>query len=188
MAVAKDAVGERVLFVDGNGAHDRRPAIDAASMFAQEAQTGWFEEPVSSHHHPRLRQVRERAPAGVEIAAGEYCYVKKDARAMLEAGAVDVQQADATRRGDVTGFLRIASLREAHRVDLSGHRGPAAHLHLACAAPRFRHLERFHDHVRIERTLFDGAPVPRDGLIEPDLSRPGLGLAFKWQDAERFAA
>jgi hypothetical protein len=34
--------------------------------------------------------------------------------------------------------------------------------------------------------LFDGAPVPRDGLIRPDLSRPGVGLAFKRKDAERY--
>jgi hypothetical protein len=34
--------------------------------------------------------------------------------------------------------------------------------------------------------LFDGAPVARDGAIHPDLSRPGMGLAFKHQDAERF--
>jgi hypothetical protein len=51
-----------------------------------------------------------------------------------------------------------------------------------------RHLEWFHDHVRIEHMLFDGAPVPRKGLIQPDLSRPGNGLAFREQDAARYAA
>jgi hypothetical protein len=40
--------------------------------------------------------------------------------------------------------------------------------------------------VRIEHLLFDGAPIPKDGLIRPDLSRPGLGLAFKHQDVERY--
>ena len=56
----------------------------------------------------------------------------------------------------------------------------------ACAAPRLRHLEWFHDHVRIEHMLFDGAPVPRDGMIAPDLSRPGSASTFKQRDAERF--
>ncbi|GAN76386.1 mandelate racemase/muconate lactonizing protein [Acidisphaera rubrifaciens HS-AP3] len=60
---------------------------------------------------------------------------------------------------------------------------PALHLHVAYAALRFRHLEWFHDHVRIEHMLFDGAPVPSGGVIRPDLSRPGFGLAFKRQDA-----
>jgi hypothetical protein len=62
------------------------------------------------------------------------------------------------------------------------------HLHAALAAPRLRHLEWFHDHVRIEHMLFDGAPVARNGEIRADLTRPGHGLVFKRQDAERYAA
>jgi hypothetical protein len=61
------------------------------------------------------------------------------------------------------------------------------HLHVACAAPRLRHLEWFHDHVRIEHLLFDGAPSPRTGQIAPDLTRPGNGLVFKREDAARYA-
>jgi hypothetical protein len=36
--------------------------------------------------------------------------------------------------------------------------------------------------------LFEGAPAPKKGRIEPDLSRPGNGLIFKEQDAARYAA
>jgi hypothetical protein len=61
-------------------------------------------------------------------------------------------------------------------------------LHVCCAIPHLRHLEWFHDHVRIEQVLFDGAPSPREGTIRPDLTRPGLGLTFKSADAERIAA
>jgi len=130
--------------------------------------------------------VRARAPAGMEIAAGEYGYTTDYFRRMLNAEAVDVQQADITRCGGVTGFLQVGALCDAHHIDLSGHCGPAAHLHAACAVPRFRHLEWFHDHARIEHMLFDGAPIPQSGTIRLDLSRPGLGLQFKHQDAEKF--
>lgn len=106
---------------------------------------------------------------------------------MLERRAVDVQQADASRCLGITGFLQAGALCEAHHIDLSGHCAPALHLHCACAVPRLRHLEWFHDHVRIEQMLFDGAPVAKDGEIRPDLTRPGLGLDFKQQDAERYA-
>ena len=85
-------------------------------------------------------------------------------------------------------FLQIGALCEAFHIDLSGHCAPALHLHVACAVPRLRHLEWFHDHVRIEHLLFEGAPTPRGGAIRPDLSRPGNGLAFKHQDAARYAA
>ncbi|MBV8591032.1 MAG: mandelate racemase, partial [Acetobacteraceae bacterium] len=67
-----------------------------------------------------------------------------------------------------------------------GHCAPSLHLHPACAAPRFRHLEYFHDHVRIEHMLFEGAATAEGGVIKPDLSRPGIGLEFKRADAKRF--
>jgi hypothetical protein len=57
---------------------------------------------------------------------------------------------------------------------------------LASALIPFRHLEYFHDHVRIEQMLFDGALTPANGELRPDLSRPGLGLVFKRADAERY--
>jgi L-alanine-DL-glutamate epimerase-like enolase superfamily enzyme len=188
VAIAKKAIGDAALFVDANGAFGVREALRFAHVFADSAGIRWFEEPVSSDDLEGLRLVREAAPAGVDIAAGEYVYTQDDARLMLGSGAVDVQQADATRCGGITGFLAIAAQCEAHHIDLSGHCAPALHLHAACAAPRFRHLEWFHDHVRIEHMLFDGAPVPKDGAIRPDLSRPGLGLTFKHSDAERYQA
>nr|WP_294505932.1 enolase C-terminal domain-like protein [uncultured Rhodopila sp.] len=188
VAVAKRAIGDRTLFVDANGAYSARQALMLAEIFMQEHDVRWFEEPVSSDDLSGMRYVRERQPLRMELAAGEYGYDIDYFRRMLDAGAVDVQQADATRCGGVTGFLLAAALCEAHHIDLSGHCAPALHLHMACAAPRFRHLEWFHDHVRIEHMLFDGAPAPDDGLIRPDLSRPGLGLDFKRSDAARFKA
>lgn len=186
VGVAKSAIGDRELFVDANGAYTRKQALHLADIFAAEAGVAWFEEPVSSDDLEGLLLLRMRAPAGMEIAAGEYGYNTDYFRRMLNAGAVDVQQADITRCGGVTAFLQVAALCEAHHIDLSGHCGPSIHLHAACAAPRFRHLEWFHDHVRIEQMLFDGAPVPRDGVIRPDLSRPGIGLAFRQADAEAY--
>lgn len=185
--LAKRAIGGATLFVDANGAYGRKQALQRAKGFAEQ-DVGWFEEPVSSDDLTGLATVRKHAPAGMEIAAGEYAYTSDYVRRMLEAGAVDVQQADATRCGGFTGFLEAATLCDAFHVDLSGHCAPAIHLHVACAAPRMRHLEWFHDHVRIERMFFDGAPQPRNGEIAPDLGQPGNGLVFKREDAARYAA
>jgi L-alanine-DL-glutamate epimerase-like enolase superfamily enzyme len=187
VATAKTAIGTAGLFVDANGAYTRKQAQRLADIFASEQHVRWFEEPVSSDDLPGLRQVRDRAPAAMEIAAGEYGYTTDYFRHMLEVGAVDVQQADATRCGGVTGFMLAAALCEAFHTDLSAHCAPALHRHLGCAAPRFRHVEWFHDHARIEQMLFDGAPVPSDGIISPDLSRSGFGLSFKSRDADRYA-
>jgi L-alanine-DL-glutamate epimerase-like enolase superfamily enzyme len=188
VAAAKIAIGENAtLFVDANGAYATRQALEMANVFAA-YQVGWFEEPVSSDDLEGLQLMRQRAPACMEIAAGEYGYEVDYYRRMLNAGAVDVVQADISRCGGVTGFLQVAALADAHHIDLSGHCAPSLHLHAACAAPRFRHLEWFHDHVRIEHMLFEGAPAPKDGRIAPDLTRPGHGLVFKDRIAEKFAA
>lgn len=48
------------------------------------------------------------------------------------------------------------------------------------------YVEWFHDHVRIERELFDGALEPQDGHLVPDRSRSRHGLALKRADAEPY--
>lgn len=184
---ARDAIGSAGLYVDANGAYGRKRALEFADDFA-ECGVSWFEEPVSSDDLEGLRLLRDRAPAGMDIAAGEYGYDPFYFRRMLEAGAVDVLQADATRCGGYTGFLKAAALADAWGLPLSAHTAPALHLPVCCAAPRLRNVEWFYDHVRIEKTVFDGTPQPRAGVIGPDMTQPGHGLSFKEKDAERLAA
>jgi L-alanine-DL-glutamate epimerase-like enolase superfamily enzyme len=183
---ARQAIGpDAELFVDANGAYSRKQALGFAERFSEQGVT-WFEEPVPSDDLEGLRLIRDRAPAGMEITAGEYGYETLYFRRMLEAGAVDVLQADATRCAGITGFLRTASLCEAWTIPLSSHCAPSIHVHPGCAALPVRHLELFHDHARIERMLFEGALDPAEGSLVPDLSRPGTGLEFKRADAARY--
>jgi L-alanine-DL-glutamate epimerase-like enolase superfamily enzyme len=187
VAAARKAIGENVgIFVDANGAYSRKQALAQANAF-EEFKISWFEEPVSSDDLQGLRLIRDRAPAGMEIAAGEYGYDVDYFRRMLDAGAVDVLQADATRCCGFTGFLQAATLCDSHHLPLSSHCAPALHLHIGCATPAFRHAEYFHDHVRIERMLFDSVVKPAEGVLKPDLTRPGLGLILKRADAQKFA-
>ncbi|MFZ0917884.1 MAG: enolase C-terminal domain-like protein [Candidatus Udaeobacter sp.] len=186
VSAARKAIGDGVeLFVDANGAYSRTQALAQADAFTGFGVV-WFEEPVSSDDLDGLHLIRDRAPAGMDIAAGEYGYDIDYFRRMLEAGAVDVLQADATRCCGFTGFLQAVTLREPHHIPLSAHCAPALHLHVACAARTFRHAEYFYDHVRIERMVFDGVPDPVDGMLRPALDRPGLGLTLKRTDAQKF--
>lgn len=182
----REVIGpEAELFVDANGAYTRKQALAQAEEF-RDAGVRWFEEPVSSDDLEGLRLLRDTAPAGMEIAAGEYAYTEIDFLRLLEAGAVDVLQADVTRCG-ITGFLQAAVLCDAFQLSLSAHCAPALHLHPGCAVNRMRHAEYFYDHVRIESMLFDGVPPLKHGALQPDLSCPGHGLVFKHSDAQRFA-
>jgi L-alanine-DL-glutamate epimerase-like enolase superfamily enzyme len=182
---ARQAIGDDAeLYVDSNGALSRKEALAWAKRLAREWGVTWHEEPVSSADFDGLRLLRDQAP--LEIAAGEYAYVPADFRNLI--GCVDCLQADVTRCGGITGFLWAAALAAAFDLDLSAHCAPAASAAACCAVPRFRHLEWFHDHARLEPLLFDGVLAPEDGALRPDRSRPGNGLELKRADAERYAA
>ena len=183
---ARDAIGESAeLFVDANGAWNAATAIAMAERF-RPARVSWFEEPVTSDALHDLRRVRDRMPSGTEVAAGEYGYDLQYFRRMLEAGAVDVLQADATRCAGITGFLQVGALCDAFMTPLSAHTAPSLHAAPCCALPRVRHVEYFHDHSRIEQLFFDGAPRPADGEIPATTGGPGLGLDFKRADASQY--
>lgn len=184
--VARAAAGPAVeLMVDANGAYTRKEAIELAVQL-EELGVRYFEEPVSSDDLDGLRLVRDRTR--LAVAAGEYGYDGMCFRRMLEAGAVDILQADATRCLGITGFLQADVLCDAFGLPLSAHCAPALHMHVARAARRLLHVEHFFDHVRVEALLFDGVPVVVDGCLRSDGRRPGLGLALRAHEAARFAA
>jgi L-alanine-DL-glutamate epimerase-like enolase superfamily enzyme len=173
------------LMIDANGAYTVKQALQKAKEVSSYHVT-WFEEPVSSDNLQGLHFIREQAPAQMNIAAGEYGYNLPYFEAMLHAKAVDVLQADATRCGGLTGFLKAGCLAEACQIPFSSHCAPALHLHAAVCLPSFFIAEYFHDHVRIEQLLFDGVPCAENGVLKPDVSRPGLGFEFRHRDAENY--
>ncbi len=187
--LAREAIGPSTeLMVDANGAYTRKQALALAYAFREQSTVSWFEEPVTSDDLDGLRLLRDRGPAGMTIAAGEYGYDAIYFQRMLDAQAVDVLQADVTRCGGVTELLRVGGMCHARNIPFSCHCGPAIHVHAASAMENLLHLEYFHDHVRVEELLFDGRPVLRDGALWPDLTRPGMGIELKRSDAERYVS
>lgn len=170
------------LFVDANGAYHRRQALAMARAFG-EAGVTWYEEPVSSDDLEGLAWLRGRCPAPMAVTAGEYGFDVHDFRRMLEAQAVDCIMPDVTRCQGITGYLQVGSLANAFHTPVSSHCAPALAAQLGCAVRMQEHLEYFYDHARIENRLFDGVPRLESGCLAPDLTRPGLGLEFKYQDA-----
>jgi L-alanine-DL-glutamate epimerase-like enolase superfamily enzyme len=173
------------LMIDANGAYTAKQGLQKANEVLQYNVT-WFEEPVSSDNLKGLHFIRDHAPSQINIAAGEYGYNLPYFQAMLHAKAVDVLQADATRCGGITGFMKAGFLAEAHQLPFSSHCAPALHLHAAVCLPSFFISEYFHDHIRIEEMLLDGMPPVKNGAIKPDLSRSGFGFEFKHRDAEKY--
>ena len=184
MRQARTIIGDDVeLFVDANGGYRAKQAIRLMNT-ASDLDVRWFEEPVSSDDLDGLREVRAAVLA--DVTAGEYGYDLYYFRRMCAAEAVDCLQADVSRCGGITEWLRVAAVAAAHGLEISGHCGPHLHAHAAAATPNLRHLEWFHDHVRIESLFFDGTLDPAGGVIRPDPGVPGLGLTLRTADAEPY--
>jgi L-alanine-DL-glutamate epimerase-like enolase superfamily enzyme len=184
MRLARTTVGDDVeLYVDANGAYTAKQAIRLMRA-ARELDVRWLEEPVSSDDLPGLGQVREAVHA--DVTAGEYGYDLTYFQRMCAAGAVDCLQADVTRCGGITEWLRVAAVAAAHQLQISGHCAPHVHAHVAAATPNLRHLEWFHDHVRIETLFFDDTLEPTGGELRADPHRPGHGLTLRGDVAGRY--
>jgi L-alanine-DL-glutamate epimerase-like enolase superfamily enzyme len=183
---AREAIGKNTeLFVDANGAYTARQALKLAWQFSNYDVT-WFEEPVAADNLEGLKFIRKEAPPAMQIAAGEYGYNLPYFQEMMNSAAVDVLQADATRCGGISSFLKAGNNCEAHQLPFSSHCAPTLHMQAAMSLKSFYTGEYFYDHVRIENMLFDGVPKPVDGKLFPDMSRPGLGIEFKYKEAEKY--
>ncbi|RQR59924.1 mandelate racemase [Burkholderia sp. Bp9125] len=142
----------------------------------------------------RLRIARDALGPDVALFVdANGAYSPRTALAFADAAAgFDIRWFEEPVSADDVDGLRFVRERVGPRVDVAA--GEYAYtsddfrrLLGARAVQRIRHVEWFHDHVRIESMLFDGAPELVDGGLEIDAARPGLGLAFRRADAERFA-
>lgn len=177
MRQARQAVGDDVeLFVDANGGYQRKQAVRVMRA-GDDLDIRWFEEPVSSDDLDGLREVRDAVDA--DVTAGEYGTDLYYFRRMCQAGAVDCLQVDLSRCGGITEWLRAAAMAASFGLQVSGHCAPHLHVHAAAAIPNLRHLEWFHDHVRIESMFFDGTLDPQGGSLTLDPDAHGTGLRLR---------
>ena len=169
--------------VDANGACDAAGALRLRGG-VRRARRAWFEEPVSSDDVDGLRLVRERTPAGMAVAAGEYANDAPRLPGLLGRG-----RRAAGRRHPLRRHHRLPAGRRAVRGPghaavgalRAGAGGPPV-----AAAQQVRHIEWFHDHVRIESMLFHGAVSPEGGELRPDPDAAGHGLSLDRGAAERY--
>ncbi|WP_030667742.1 enolase C-terminal domain-like protein [Streptomyces sp. NRRL B-1347] len=178
---ARQVIGRQAeLYVDANGGYTRKQAVRVGRVLAEHG-VGWFEEPVSSDDLRGLALVRDALVC--DVTAGEYgCDLPYFARMVP---VVDCLQVDATRCGGLTEWLRAAALAQAHGLEVSAHGAPHAHAAAAACVPNLRHVEWFHDHVRIESMFFDGVLDPTGGAVRPD-GGVGHGLALRSGEVQEY--
>ncbi|GAB2511651.1 enolase C-terminal domain-like protein [Nocardia heshunensis] len=120
--VARDAVGPGIgLAVDAN---QRWGVDEAAEWISRLAPAGlaWVEEPTSPDDILGHAEIRRRV-AGTPISTGEHGQNRIVFKQLLQAGAVDILQIDATRVGGVNENLAILLLAAKFGIPVVPHAG-----------------------------------------------------------------
>ena len=185
----REAVGTRADLLFGtHGQFTPSGAIRLATRLAPYDPL-WFEEPVPPDDIVGMARVRSRT--SIPIAAGERLATKFEFAQLIAASAVDILQPDLGRCGGLLEGKKIASIAEAHNVQIAPHcySGPivgAANLQLAACTPNFLILEAIKDWGGFHAELLKTPLQFEDGhMIVP--SAPGLGVELDEEVARAHA-
>jgi len=179
MRRARTAAGpDFVLCMDANQGYSVPDAIDMAHRVA-DLDVRWFEEPVQWHNDRRaLRDVRYLG--GIPVCAGQSEVSASGCRDLMEAGAVDVCNFDASWSGGPTAWRRVASIASAYDVQMGHHEEPQVSTHLLGSIPHSTYAECFHpDRDPFWWRLIANRPALVDGQL-PLPDAPGLGWELDW--------
>jgi galactonate dehydratase len=184
LTALREAVGTTpVLGID----YHHRLSVAEAASFCQRMPAGtldFLEEPIRDETPEAYESLRTMTD--VPFAIGEEFSSKWAFLPYIERGITNFVRLDVCNVGGLTESMKVASLAEAHYIDLMPHNplGPictAATVHLAAAVPNFAWLEiRVSPTENAERYDDDLFPVqPKlagSGIPVPDT--PGLGVEF----------
>jgi len=180
----REAIGSTpVLGID----YHHRLSVAETASFCQRMPSGtldFLEEPIRDETPEAYESLRTMVD--VPFAIGEEFSSKWTFLPYIERGITNFVRIDVCNVGGLTESMKVASMAEAHYIDLMPHNplGPictAATVHLAAAVPNFAWLE-----VRVSPTenagryddeLFPVQPkLEGDRFVVPDA--PGLGVEF----------
>ncbi len=174
----REAVGPDVdIMLDAWSSWDVPYTVQMAERLAEFAPR-WIEEPVLADKIEACAEIRRRVT--VPIATGEHEYTRWGMKALLDAGAADVIQADIYWAGGISEMQKIAALCSAYDIPLVPHgHSTLTNAHFIAAqspmlCPILEYLVKWnaiHQHFLLEPLLPVGGTI-----VMP--TRPGMGIAL----------
>jgi D-arabinonate dehydratase len=166
-----------VLAVDANRGWSVEDAVRFADL-VEALDIAWFEEPCHWHDDARMMAEVRRATR-IPITAGQSEITSHAVRRLLDAGAVDLVNFDASEGGGVTEWRRAAALCAQAGVKMAHHEEPQIAGQLLAAVPHGTYVECFADPERDPawQALWANRPAVRDGTF-PIPDGPGFGLVL----------
>jgi len=175
---ARRAAGpDFVLAVDANRGWTAPDAIRFAHL-VEPLDIRWFEEPCHWYDDAAL-MARVRRATRIPVTAGQSEITSHAIRRLLDAGAVDLVNYDASEGGGVTDWRRAAALCHAAGVQMAHHEEPQIAQHLLGAVPHGTFVECFADPERdpMWQAVWANRPPIKNGIMT--VSRdPGFGIVL----------
>jgi L-alanine-DL-glutamate epimerase-like enolase superfamily enzyme len=182
---ARKAAGDDFLItIDANQGYDIRQALELCRRVSH-LNIRWFEEPcIWSNDRRDMREVRARG--GIPVCAGQSEHSPAGCRDLMEAGAIDVCNFDASWAGGATNWLRMAAIAHSYSVELAHHEEPQVAAHLLASQPNGTYVEVFHPlRDPVWWNLIVNRPEIVDGWMTlPD--GPGLGWELDQEFVEHY--
>jgi len=171
-----------ILTIDANQGYTTAEALELCARI-EGLSIRWFEEPVRWHNDRRsLRDVR--MIGGIPVCAGQSELSASGCRDLMEAGAVDVCNFDASWSGGPTAWRRTAAIAHGYDVQMGHHEEPHVASHLLASQPHGTYAECFHpDRDPMWWNMVRGVRLEGGQLVLPDA--PGLGWELDWDYIER---
>lgn len=185
VAAARDAAGpDFVIAIDANQGYTVAEALDLCERIRSYG-IRWFEEPVRWHNDRRsLRDVRMRG--GIPVCAGQSEVSPAGCRDLMELGAIDICNFDASWSGGPTVWRRNAAVAHTYDVAVGHHEEPQLSAHLVASQPHGTFAECFHpDRDPFFWELLTNRPALEEGELVLS-SRPGLGWELNWDYVEKY--
>jgi L-alanine-DL-glutamate epimerase-like enolase superfamily enzyme len=185
VVAAREAAGDDfVITIDANQGYSLHAALELCRMV-----TGlgirWFEEPCIWTNDARdMREVRHRG--GIPVCAGQSEHSPAGCRDLMQTGAIDVCNFDASWSGGYTNWRRMAAVADVYSVELGHHEEPQVAAHLLASQPHGTYVEVFHpDRDPIWWNLIANRPELIDGRFSLS-DDPGLGWTLDPDYIERY--
>ena len=182
---ARDAAGpDFIIAMDANQGYTVADAVDLSRRL-DGVGIRWFEEPVRWHNDRRdLRDVRMRGP--IPVCAGQSEVSASGCRDLMEAGAIDVCNFDASWSGGPTAWRRVAAIANSYDVQMGHHEEPQVSTHLIASQAHGTYSECFHpDRDPFWWNLIANRPALDNGYLTLS-DRPGLGWDLNWDYIDQY--
>jgi D-arabinonate dehydratase len=187
--LVRKTIGDDIdLMIDAGEGWDVPTAVRAMTRWA-DLDLVWLEEPISSDDIDGL--VRIKAATPVPIAVGENEFSRYGFRDLVKAGAVDIIQADVSRVGGITEWIKIAHFAAAHDIRMAPHSFQEIHVSLLGAVGNALMLEIFQPEHPFQQMICEFFVIPPEikTIVDGRVSmpqKPGLGLSVNWEYARQY--